>query len=574
MTIAIYGLGVGSGVNIAIAKAHRLKQGNLQIEPGHIKYSSDQEMDRLIKAVAIAKEQLITIRNQKPEQTPEELIAIIDTHILMLEDEAITDVPLEIIRQDKCSAEWALQLRKNALITIFDAIDDPYLRGKKDDINQVINRIQRVLLGYGDIFTDKVENRIIVTDDLSPADALLLSQRGIAGFVTEHGGPNSHTAILARGLGIPAVVGAHGSVICLRQGELLILDANTGAIFTQADNADIEYFNDRRNHEITKNLSLKTLTDKPAVTTDGVKIELFANIEIPEDASAAHEAGADGIGLYRTEFLYMNRDKNPDEDEHYAAYMDVLKRTPGCPINIRTLDMGADKNYEENNQLSCTNPALGLRAIRLCLKEPDIFVPQLRAILRASAHGPIQLMIPMLTNLAEIKQTKSIIKECIRQLQKENIECDPDIPIGGMIEVPAAALAAASFAKHLDFLSIGTNDLIQYTLAIDRVDDHVSHLYDPLNPAVIRLIKIIITAANQAEIPVSMCGEMAGDPKYIPLLLALGLRCFSMHPAFLLPAKNIIRQENIEHLTRQGELLVNEMDELDLLSFVQNISTV
>jgi len=573
MTIAVHGIGIVSDTNIAIGKTHCLKQGDLIIEAIHInKHNINQEVKRLAQAIQTAKEQLLFIRSQNSENTPEELIALIDTHILMLEDEALIDVPIDAIKEKYCTAEWALQLRKDELITIFDAMDDPYLRAKKEDISQVIDRIQRVLLGFGDICTDDVTGRIIITDDLSPADAMLLCQRGIKGFVTEHGGPNSHTAILAKGLGIPAIVAAHGATHCFKQNDLVVLDANTGTILSKVNDEDIDYFNARKTLEKKKLQSLIALKDEPCISLDGIEIELTANIETPSEAQAAAEAGAEGIGLYRTEFLFMNRQDLPTEQEHYETYLKVINETPSGSILIRTLDIGADKQCKSIKIPGTSNPALGLRAIRLCLKEPQIFQPQLRAILRAAKHGNVKIMIPMLTNVSEIIQTRKIINETVKQLNQEGIDCDSNIEIGGMIEIPAAALAAKSFAEHLDFFSIGTNDLIQYTLAIDRIDDHVGHLYDPQNPAVIRLIKMIIDAGDEAGIPVSMCGEMAADKKHIPLLLALGLRKFSMHPNFLLSAKEAILQEDISHLLKQGEILLNNIDSLDIPSFTKHIS--
>jgi phosphotransferase system enzyme I (PtsI) len=396
--------------------------------------------------------------------------------------------------------------------------------------------------------------RVIIAHDLTPADTILLRHRGVAAFVTEFGGPMSHTAILARSLGIPAVVGVRNATQYLRHGEMLVVDGEQGVVLAGADEPLLDYYRRRISEYHAQKAVQRRLVDQPSLSADGVAVHLLANIELPEDIPHAIASGATGVGLYRTEFLYMNRTSPPDEEEHLAAYLAVVRGLNGIPVTIRTLDLGGDKQATGRSgmygQPSC-NPALGLRAIRLCLKEPELFKPQLRAILRASAEGPVRMMLPMLSTLGEILTTRRLLEEAKEELQRTGLRFDPEIALGGMIEVPAAALSAAQFARHLDFLSIGTNDLIQYTLAIDRVDEEVNYLFDPLHPAVLRLIAMTLAAGRKCKVSVAMCGEMAADPRYTRLLLGMGLREFSMQPNSLLDVKEIVRKSNVGRLTRQ-----------------------
>jgi phosphotransferase system enzyme I (PtsI) len=425
---------------------------------------------------------------------------------------------------------------------VFEQIDDTYLRTRRDDVDHVVNRITRILLECQEAPLGDLGGRIVLAEDLAPADVILMKNQGISGFVTDYGGPMSHTAILARSLGIPAIVGTRGATDCLRHGEQIVLDAGNGVLLADCDDVTLAYFEGRRCAKLQRNEQLRLKRSEPAVTRDGELLSIEANIELADDVNQAFANAASGIGLYRTEFLYMNRDTPPTEDEHYAAYRAVVEGMQGRPVTIRTLDLGADKQPGGTSHAAAsTNPAMGLRAIRLCLKEPQLFRPQVRAILRASAHGPVKLMLPMLTSVWEIKQVRGIITQSMRQLDNAGIAFDRDIPVGGMIEVPAAALHAEAFAHELDFLSIGTNDLIQYTLAIDRVDDELTYLYDPSHPAVLRLIRLVIDAGKRTGVPVSMCGEMAGDTGFLPLLLGMGLRSFSMQPAAILDIRELGR---------------------------------
>ncbi|MCW8945683.1 MAG: phosphoenolpyruvate--protein phosphotransferase [Sedimenticola sp.] len=560
MSFAGNGIGITRG--IAIGSAHILQRGTLEITPRSIEQTEIQaEIDRFKDAICCARRRLHSIREKIPDNTRSDIIAFIDTHLLMLNDAALVEVPINLITEHAYGAEWALQLQKESLVQVFDTMDDPYLRTRKDDVEHVVNQIQMALHEQDEEEEENLTGKVILAQDLTPADTIVMRHQGIAAFITEFGGPMSHTAILARSLGIPAVVGVPSITRILRQGELIVVDGERGVVLADADQRTLKYY--RRNihaaaDQATQRLSL---IGKPATTKEGIRVALMANIELPEDIEVTRVLGADAVGLYRTEFLYMNREGMPDEEEHYQTYRAVIEGLNGIPITIRTLDLGADKQVDGCTVTASCNPALGLRAIRLCLKEPKMFQPQIRAILRAAVHGPVRIMIPMLSNLQEVRKLKAIISETKKALAADGLDFADDIPIGGMIEVPAAALSADAFSRELDFLSIGTNDLIQYTLAVDRVDEEVNYLYDPLHPAILRLIQIVIKAGKSAGIPVSMCGEMAGDPRYIPLLIGMGLREFSMQPGSLLIAKECLLSLNSAKLAKQTRKLMKRLDE-------------
>ncbi len=570
MILACIGIGIGADARIAIGEAYLLCHGPVCVTPSWI--APDQveaEVARFEQAVHTASQQLQAIRDQIPPDTPGEIADFIDSHLLMIEDKALSSGVVSLIRERLASAEWALQQHCNALVEVFEQMQDAYLRTRRDDLVHVAQRIQKVLLEQHESEPDDLRGQIVLAEDLSPADVILLHNQGVAGFVTEQGGPMSHTAILARSLGIPAVIGARGAGRCLRHGELLVLDTDHGCVLANCDQALIDHFQDRREYDFRRTALLRQAIGRPACTRDGRRIQLLANIELASDVEAARENGADGIGLYRTEFLYMNRSDLPDEEEHFETYCKVIRGLPDRPVVIRTLDLGADKPLAGRRAGGgCGNPALGLRAIRLCLKEPELFKPQLRAILRASALGRVSIMLPMLTNLWEVQQTRAIIRRCMQELDAEGLAYDPQVPLGGMIEVPAAALAAPAFAAELDFLSIGTNDLIQYTLAIDRVDNEVNYLYDPFHPAVLQLLRQVIEAGKAAGVPVSMCGEMAGDLRFIPLLIGLGLDRLSMQPAALLDARQLVRELDYGRLRERSQAFLADIyhaDPLELL---------
>ncbi|MDE0157897.1 MAG: phosphoenolpyruvate--protein phosphotransferase [Gammaproteobacteria bacterium] len=576
MTLSLHGMGVSRG--IAIGRVHIIERDRLDIPEYHIeKDQVETETRRLVDAVSLAKQQLRAIRDHIPAATSPDIAPFIDTHLLMLDDTVLTQEPLRLIKSAGHNAEWALQLQRDALMHVFDEMEDPYLRTRKDDIDHVVNRIQRILLKQKPLRHEEPDSRlngyVLIADDLSPADTVLMQHHGILAFVTEYGGPTSHTAILARSLIIPAIVGLHEAGRLAREDDMVIVDGNAGVMLVDPDEHSLQYYRKRQQEDRKYYAGLIRLKETPAKTLDHVPIRLQANVELPQDFEIVRQVGASGVGLYRTEFLYMNRETPPEEEEHYETYLSVLGTMAGLPLTIRTMDLGADKQVDGGKQGGSVqaNPALGLRAVRLCLKEPALFRPQLRAILRASAHGSIRLMIPMLSNMQETRQVLDMIDEIKAELNSQGVEFDADIPVGAMIEVPAAAICADIFAGQLDFLSIGTNDLIQYTIAIDRVDDEVSYLYEPLHPAVLRLIRMTLDAGARADIPVAMCGEMAGDIKFTQLLLALGLREFSVHPAYLLEVKKNILESELERLTGVADAALKASTAADVEKLLEQL---
>lgn len=542
MSLMFSGIGVSRG--IAIGNAYLLRRNQIDVTSRSLlKASIPAEVRRFKRAVKAARAQLLTARDNIPKDAPSDVSSFIETHILMLDDAVLSQRPVEIIRAEMINAEAALQQQREELIKAFGSMDDSYLATRIDDVNHVIDSVLRALDDGGEnvIASEHWKGQIIVADDLTPADTVSMQHHGVAGFVTETGGQLSHTAILARSLGIPAIVGVSNIRRYIKPGEPITLDGRLGMVLAEPTEEMLSDFRRQQKETRLRQRELAKLIDTEAVTTDGVKLKLMANIEIEEDLKALKRVSAKGVGLYRTEFLYMNRETVPTEQEHFKVYIKVLRALKGEPLTIRTADLGADKQVDgqlaSRTRPQAHNPAMGLRGIRLCLSDTSLFLPQLRAILRASARGPIHMLIPMLTNVAEVAQCLELVKQVKQSLREENIEFDENMPVGGMIEVPAAAIAAEQFAQQLDFLSIGTNDLIQYTLAIDRIDDQVDYLYDPMHPAVLTLIKNTIDAGQKAGIPVAMCGEMAGDARYVRLLLGLGLTEFSMPPNLILETK-------------------------------------
>lgn len=578
MTLVLHGTAVSRGV--AIGRVHVIRRDALDIDeltltPERI----EAEVARFDEAVATARTQLAGIRDQIPASTKSNIASFIDTHILMLEDPAIVDETRATIRERACNAEWALKLEAEAIISVFDEMEDPYLKTRRDDVQHVVDRIQRVLKNQQPVEAGLARRdllgTVVVADDLTPADTVLLDPNRVTAFATEYGGPTSHTAIIARSLNLPSVVGLAELVRYVKSGDEVVIDGDVGVVLVNPD-PDIRAFYEAKKAKIVRHLTvLKDLTDRPAVTRDGVPVTLNANVELPGDFDAANRFRADGVGLYRTEFLYMNRTEGlPDETEHFAAYAALIAKLKGRPVTIRTVDLGADKPLDASGSQHAVNPALGLRAVRLCLKEVDLFRPQVRAILRASALGPVKLMIPMLSSTHELERVFALIDEERQALETAGIAFDPRMPIGGMVEVPAAAVCADAFAARLDFLSIGTNDLIQYTMAIDRVDDQVSYLYDPLNLGVLRLVLMTIEAGMDAGIPVAMCGEMAGDPRYVQLLLGMGLREFSVHPNTLLEVKKLIRETSVDDVTARVHSAIRSSDPGEIRQLVEQFVTV
>jgi len=553
MSVMFNGIGVSKG--IAIGQAYVLYRE----QPEILEYTIDQdriehEIKRFHRARKLAQHQLNEIKLKITNEVPKDITLFIDTNLLMLNDPLLNEGTVKNIRQDACNAEWALQAQCGRLIKVFDDMDDEYLKTRKDDIIHVIQRIQRCL--SSDANSDNIENedhlkgRIIIADDLTPADTLLMQHQKIAGFVTEYGGPLSHTAILARNLGIPAIVGVHNAKQLINGNDTIIIDGLDGMIIADPDRRSLSHFRSLQRDEKQRRKNLFDLKNKACVTRDGHKINLYGNIDRPADIRGLRQFDHTGVGLYRTEMLFIERNETPTEEEQFDAYRRALRALKGHPLTIRTSDLGADKELESTLQHGplAHNPAMGLRAIRRSLKEPQQFLKQLRAILRTSAYGPVSMMIPMLTCISELEQTLELIEQAKAELKNKKQRFDQNIQIGAMIEVPSAALSAQTFAEKLDFLSIGTNDLIQYTLALDRIDDEVSHLYNPVHPSVLKLINIILQAGTNAGIQVSMCGEMASDTKYTRLLLGMGLNYFSVQANSLLEVKHIINHSQLDRM--------------------------
>jgi len=582
-SFTLHGIPVSRG--ISIGRAHLLTPAALDVK--HYLVPEEQveaEVKRLQDAIATVHRNLQDLWTELPKDAPTELGAFIDVHVLILSDPMISEAPLDIIRSRHYNAEWALVTQIDELSAQFDEIEDEYLRERKHDIQQVAERVLKVLMGSAlpsqpaapgeEHFQPQM---IVVAHDISPADMLAFRDRSFVGFVTDVGGQNSHTAIVARSLDIPAAVGMSQASRLIEQDDWVIVDGDAGVVICNPSPLVMEQYRARQANLLKARKRLLKLKKTPAVTKDGTAITLLANIELPDDCGPALEAGAVGVGLFRSEFLFMGRGvqglKVPDEDEQFEQYRKAVLAMKGRPVTIRTLDVGADKPLDQTEH-TALNPALGLRAIRYCLAEPQMFLTQLRAILRASAYGKVRILIPMLAHAFEIDQTLSMIQQAKAQLREQNVKFDEAVEVGAMIEIPAAALALPMFVKRLDFLSIGTNDLIQYTLAIDRVDYEVAHLYNPLHPAVLNLIAMTIDAGHKAGIDVAVCGEMAGDVKLTRLLLGMGLREFSMHPAQLLAVKQEILASDLTRLVPRTKRILRAMEPAAIAEAVEQLQSV
>jgi phosphotransferase system enzyme I (PtsI) len=547
MNFVLHGASVAAG--ITIGHAHLVSSARLEVAHYEIAPEAVQaEIFRFDAALARARQELSALEAHIPSDAPHEFGAFLNLHRMILEDTSLSQAPKALIRERRCNAEWALVQQMEKLVEQFEEMDDAYLRERRSDIQQAVERVLKALLGGHGLSEPKGSDErelIVVAHDLSPADMIVFKRHRFGGFVTDIGGVTSHTAIVARSLAIPAIVGLHHARSMIREGELLIVDGIQGVLLVDPDPVVLAEYQLRQTQYELERKKLRRLKKTPATTIDGARVELFANIELPQDMAEVRDAGAQGIGLFRTEFLFMNRKELPSEDEQFEAYREVAKAMDGKPVVIRTLDIGADKAISEDGPAVMPNPALGLRAIRYCLAEPQMFLVQLRAILRASQHGRVRVLLPMLAHAHEIDQALALLKQAKQQLRERDVPFNPTVQVGGMIEIPAAALALPMFMKRLDFLSIGTNDLIQYTLAIDRTDDAVAHLYDPLHPAVLHLVAHTIQTASRGGVPIAVCGEMAGDATLTRLLLGIGLRNFSMHPAQLLAIKERVLRTSI-----------------------------
>lgn len=573
MTFSIHGLAVARGVAIGravLVASSRVDVAHYFIEASQVAAEIDRVRRGRDAVVTEIQRVQATISQMGPKETPHELNALLDVHLMLLQDQELIVGVKRWITDRLYNAEWALTSQLEVIARQFDEMEDEYLRERKGDLEQITEKVLRAMKGAGspmevpvaraarattqqDLLLDDTVDvpLILVAHDLSPADMLQFKQSIFAGFITDVGGKTSHTAIVARSLDIPAVVGVRWSSHLVRQDDWVIIDGDAGVVVVDPSPIILaEYGFKQRQGELERG-RLARLLHTPAVTMDGQNIELLANIELPEDAELAVKSGAVGVGLFRSEFLFMSRGKLPNEDEQFWAYSRAVEGMQGLPLTIRTVDIGADKPLEKSSQdESHLNPALGLRAIRWSLADPAMFLSQLRAILRASALGQVNLLIPMLVHASEIRQTLLLIDRARVELDNRGIAYGP-LKIGAMIEIPAAALTVKVFLKYFDFLSIGTNDLIQYTLAIDRADEAVAHLYDPLHPAVLRLVASTIAECRAQGKPVSVCGEMAGDVSLTRLLLGLGLRSFSMHPAQILAVKQEILRADTGKLQEQ-----------------------
>ncbi|WP_374514336.1 phosphoenolpyruvate--protein phosphotransferase [Niveibacterium sp.] len=563
VSFALHGLPVSHG--IAIGYAHLISHALLEVHHYVVSpKATAKELTRLDDAIAAVGAELDVLRHTQ-SAAASEVAVFVDLQRMLLQDPLLIEEAREHIRTRRCNAEWALVQQMEVLVEQFDAIEDAYLRERKADVVQLVERLVKNLLGHPGYVPPKQRDgfaTIVVAHDLSPSDTIHFKDAKIAGFVTDIGGATSHTAIVARSLAIPAVVGLQHVRHTVNDGDVLIVDGTRGVVIVAPDERVLEEYRIRQGQLELERSKLKRITGATARTLDTERVFIKGNIELPRDAQGVREVEADGVGLFRTEFLFMGRDELPDEDEQFEAYRSVLKALPGKPVTIRTLDIGADKALRGMEVLGDQNPALGLRAIRYCLAEPRMFLTQLRALLRASQFGQLQIMLPMLATLDEITQSLAMLERAKAELRAEKVKFADGVPVGGMIEIPAAALSVGLFARKLDFLSIGTNDLIQYTLAIDRTDAAVSHLYDPWHPAVLLLIHRTIQTGLRTGVPVSVCGEMAGDVANTRLLLGMGLRDFSMHPAQILEVKQeILRAHTGELAVKVGKLM--KLDEPD-----------
>lgn len=564
--VCLYGQGAARGY--AIGRALVMGAAALEVAHYRVPPSGVQaEQTRLSQALETTRQEMLALAETLPDDAPRELAALLNVHGMLLSDPLLAHEALSLIHDKHYNAEWALTTQGQILGEQFAAMEDEYLRERGADVRQVIERVLHVLSGSRtltafDLAGGSDEALIVIAHDISPADMIRLRGGRFAGFATDLGGATSHTAIVARSLSVPAVVALGHARSVLRDGDQVIIDGIQGVLIVNPSPLALEQYKKMQERYLDDRMTLAALKGVPAQTLDGLSISLQANIELPDEVELALANGADGIGLFRSEFLFIGRNELPTEEEQYLAYASVVNAMQNRPVTIRTLDVGADKALDGEATVA-TNPALGLRAIRYCLAHPELFATQLRAILRASAHGTVRILIPMIAHMHEVIAAKAAIESAKRELDARGQTYADDIQIGCMVEIPATAIAIDPFADALDFLSIGTNDLIQYTLAIDRADNEVSALYDPLHSAVLKLIANTINAGIRAGIPVAVCGEMAGDPKLTRLLLGLGLTDFSMHPQQLLDVKREIRRGHSNALRQQVATALNRHSTID-----------
>lgn len=573
MSFTLHGIAVSSG--IAIGHAHLISHTSLEVVHYVLpKQFLGEEIARFDAALLATRNEFASLRSNPPTHAAAEFDAFLELHQMILDDPLLSIAPREMIANEYCNAEWALKMQTETLVAQFDEFEDTYLRERQTDVTQVAERLLKQLLGqpghHPSPARQDVET-ILVAHDLSPADLIQFKPHQYAAFITDVGGATSHTAIVARSLNTPCVVGLHNARDLIREDDLLILDGEQGVLIVNPDKLILAEYKLRQSAWELERKKLKRLRTARANTLDGTVIELYANIEKPEDIAEVKENGATGIGLFRSEFLFLNREHLPDEEEQFEAYRLAAEGMEGQPVTIRTFDLGADKQIKGAERVA-NNPALGLRAIRLCLAEPQLFRTQLRALLRATHYGNVKILIPMLSGASELNQTLQFIAATKQTLDDEGIPYDREVKIGGMIEIPAAALALNVFARKLDFLSIGTNDLIQYTLAIDRTDEEVAHLYDPLHPAVLHLLSHIIVTSNKLGVPISVCGEMAGELAYTRLLLGFGLRQFSMFSAQVPSIKQRVLTTNLSEIALFSQKILRADDPMKIRELLDRLN--
>jgi phosphotransferase system enzyme I (PtsI) len=554
--------GVAASRGLALGRAFVREPHALDVEERRIGEAEvDAEVARLHGALAAARVELAQMRDRLTGALARELGEFLDLHSMILDDPDLQIGLDELIRTARYSAEYALKLQRDRLAAIFEAMDDPYLRSRREDMDHVIGRVYAALHRGHAPQAVGMAGEVLVTDTVAPAELAQLSERGVVAIVTAQGSPLSHSAILARSLHMPLVVGAHEALLHINDGDALIVDGSSGRVVVEPEADDLRDFRKRQRDDAREQKVLSRLKSAPTRTLDGVDIRLHANAESRDDVARAHALGAAGVGLYRTEFLFMQRRELPTEDEQFVAYRDLVLGMGGRPCTLRTLDLGADKADASGVVLAHEpNPALGLRGVRLSLLRDPLFREQMRAMLRASAYGPVRILVPMVSCLEEVQSVRRLMDECAQALRDAGSDVAENVQLGAMIEVPAAALVLPSLLPHLDFVSVGTNDLVQYLLAADRGNDAVAALYTPLHPAVLRLLHYIIQQAGKQKVPVTVCGELAGDPRYTRLLLALGLSDFSMHPATLLEVRRVIRNSEHHLLRRRAAALLRAPD--------------